>query len=161
MEEPPVACMPHCVWLYSFAGGACSIKILFGSASSSSASSMVSVVQMPCPISTCASITFILLSGVICKKALGINAVGAAGPPNKFFNRPALAGMINDIIRPPPNAAPVFKKDRRFTVVASFILRLLLFAALRQCEWLFLFWGKYRSGKYCRSWHRQYPRRWG
>src|SRR5262245_9355723 len=92
------------------------------SASSSSASSIGSVVQMPCPISECASSTVTLSSAPMRR-----NAFGAGRPRAGAGCAPAARpppGTRNPITRPPPASAPLFRKSRRpCPCVISLLLR--------------------------------------
>ena len=82
LVEPPVICIPNVVWWYAGAAGACSTRTFDQSRSSSSATSIGSVVQIPWPISECARSTVTLSSAPIRRNALGSGsgfAGGAAG----------------------------------------------------------------------------------
>jgi len=74
--EPPVICKPTAVCAYTGAAFACATLIFDQSASSSSATSIGSEVQIPWPISECAS-RMVTLSSLPTRT----NAFGAKRPP--------------------------------------------------------------------------------
>ena len=109
--------MPNTGLAYTAAAGACSTRMRVQSASSSSAISIGSVVQMPWPISECASSTVTRSSVPMRRKALGASAA-APGACAKARRRPP--GTTKATTRPPPSRAPALRKLRRETVLSLF-----------------------------------------
>ena len=96
--------MPNTVLAYTGAAGACSTRNFDQSASSSSAISIGSVVQMPWPISECASSTLTLSSAPMRKKALACSVAAAAGASWAKARR-LPPGTTKATTRPPPTRA--------------------------------------------------------
>jgi len=114
LVEPPVAWMPHIVCAYAGAAGACSTRTLDQSASSSSAISIGSEVQMPWPISECASSTVTVSSVPMRRNALAggsFAAAGAAASAAWAARRPP--GTWKAITSPAVDSAALRRNSRR------------------------------------------------
>ena len=166
--------MPQAVCAYAGAAGACSTRICCQSASSSSAISIGKVVQMPWPISECASNTVMRLSVPMRRNALGTGSGGGVGCAASTLCN----GSEMPMIKPVLTTAVVCRNLRRDRSVSAFTVQSplrkagaktsagernqkgvsswpvwRLDAPRRGCA------DRCRSGRYCRSARRRYRHR--
>jgi hypothetical protein len=157
----PVTWPPFPGLMYASPTGAASIRIASKLMFNSSASSMGRAVYTPWPISERSTMMVMELSPAIFSQAFSWPPAGPAAPAVAAeLDRPPGLGSASASIKPPPTLAVALRKSRRLGSETDLTWARPSRAIPRRGESPGGFLGRYRSGKYYRTWPHRYRRRW-